>query len=41
MFFIADTNILAILKPQLKDITLHFLYVGHINKWNILEGTNE
>jgi len=24
MFFIADTDIFALLKPQLKDITLHF-----------------
>jgi len=33
----ADTDVFALVKPQLKDITVHFFlqYVGHINKINI------
>jgi len=32
---VADADIFALRKLQLKDIAVHvFQYVGHMNKWN-------
>jgi len=35
-----QSNIFALIKPQLKDIAVHFFpqYVGQVNKWNNYTG---